>query len=51
MIKIYTDLAKTQVLYAMPLEDYLIMVNNELIRDHWQVIEFGDAEIRKEAQE
>lgn len=51
MIKIYTDREKTQVLHDMPLADYLIMVNNELFKDHWQVIEYGDVEIRKEAQE
>ena len=50
-IKIYTDKEKTQVLYDMPLADYLIIVNNELFRDHWQAIEYGDIEIRKEAAE
>lgn len=50
-IKIYTDKEKTTAIYDMPLADYLIVVNNELIKDHWQVIEYGDFEIRKESQE
>ena len=48
MIKIYTDQEKTEVLYDMPLADYLIMVNNEMFDGHWRVIENGDVEIRKE---
>jgi hypothetical protein len=50
-IKIYTDKEKTQTIYDMPLSAYLIIVNNELFKDHWQVIEYGDVEIRKEAAE
>lgn len=50
-IKIYTDKEKTEKIYDMDLADYLIIVNNELFKDHWQVIEYGDREIRKESQE
>lgn len=50
-IKIYTDKEKTQTVYDMELADYLIIVNNELLKDHWQVIDIGDVEIRKESQE
>ena len=50
-IKIYTDKEKTNAIYDMELTDYLIIVNNELFKDHWQVIEYGDIEIRKESQE
>lgn len=51
MIKIYSDKEKTQAIYDMELTDYLIIVNNELFKDHWQVIEYGDVEIRREAAE
>jgi hypothetical protein len=47
-IKIYIDKEKTQAIYDMELADYLIIVNNELFKDHWQIIECGDVEIRKE---
>jgi hypothetical protein len=50
-IKIYTDLEKTKTIYDMELADYLVIVNNELFKDHWQVIEYGDLEIKKETQE
>ena len=50
-IKIYTDREKTNAIYEMELNDYLIMVNNELIKDHWQVIQYGDIEIRRESEE
>ena len=46
-ITIYTDQARTQKIYDMPLSDYLIIVNNELFKDHWQVIEYGDVVISK----
>ncbi len=49
-IKIYTDLEKTNAIYDMELADYLIIVNNELFKDRWQVIEYGDIEITKEAK-
>jgi hypothetical protein len=49
-IKIYTDVEKTQAIYDMDLADYLIIVNNELFKDHWAVIEYGDIEITKEAK-
>jgi hypothetical protein len=47
-ITIYTDKTRTQKIYDMPLSDYLIIVNNELFKEHWQVIEYGDVVIRKE---
>jgi hypothetical protein len=50
-IKIYLDKEKTQAIYDMELADYLIIVNNELFKDHWQVIEYGDNEIKKKAAE
>ena len=50
-ITIYTDKEKTQKIYDMELADYLIIVNNELFKDHWQVIEFGDAVITRKAAE
>lgn len=50
-IKIYSDKQRTQLLYDMPLADYLIIVNNELVKDHWQCIEYGDIEILKESQQ
>jgi hypothetical protein len=50
-IKIYLDKEKTKAIYDMELADYLIIVNNELFKDHWQVIEFGDTEIRREGKE
>jgi hypothetical protein len=46
-IKIYTDVEKTNAIYDMELADYLIIVNNELFKDHWQVIEYGDLVITK----
>jgi hypothetical protein len=50
-ITIYTDKEKTQKIYDMELADYLIIVNNTLFKDHWQVIEFGDVEIHRKAAE
>ena len=50
-IKIYTDKEKTNAIYDMPLAEYLIIVNNELFKDHWQVIEFGDTTISKDSAE
>ena len=50
-IKIYTDLEKTQAIYDMELADYLIIVNNELFKEHWQVIEYGDIEITRKPAE
>ena len=50
-IKIYTDLEKTQAIYDMELENYLIIVNNELFKDHWQVIEYGDLVITRKTPE
>ena len=50
-IKIYTDLEKTQAIYDMELENYLIIVNNELFKGHWQVIEYGDLVITKNPAE
>ena len=50
-IKIYTDLEKTQAIYDMELADYLIIVNNELFKEHWQVIEYGDLVITKNPAE
>jgi hypothetical protein len=46
-IKIYTDKEKTNAIYDMDLHDYLIIVNNELFKDHWQVIQYDDVEIRR----
>jgi hypothetical protein len=46
-IKIYIDKEKTKTIYDMPLSDYLIIVNNELFKEHWQVIEYGDVVITK----
>lgn len=46
-IVIYTDLAKTQKIYDMELADYLIITANELWKEHWQVIEYGDVVITK----
>jgi hypothetical protein len=46
-IKIYTDKEKTNVIYDMDLADYLVIVNNEMFKDHWQVIEFGDEVITR----
>ena len=46
-IKIYTDLAKTNAIYDMELADYLIITANELWKEHWQVIEYGDIVITK----
>lgn len=50
-IKVYIDKEKTNAIYDMPLADYLIIVNNELFKDHWQVIEYGDIMIVKEPSE
>jgi hypothetical protein len=50
-IKIYLDKEKTNAIYDMALEDYLIIVNNELFKDHWQVIELGDIEITRKPAE
>ena len=49
-ITIYTDKEKTQKIYDMELADYLIIVNNEMFKDHWQVIEFGDAVITRKPE-
>jgi hypothetical protein len=46
-IKIYIDKEKTKTIYDMPLSDYLVIVNNELFKEHWQVIEYGDVVISK----
>jgi len=50
-IKIYTDVEKTNAIYNMELADYLIIVNNELFKTHWQVIEYGDIEITRKPAE
>jgi hypothetical protein len=50
-IKIYTDKEKTNVIYDMDLADYLVIVNNEMFKDHWQVIELDDIEIIKKPAE
>jgi len=50
-IIIYTDKEKTQKIYDMELADYLLITANELWGAHWQVIEYGDIEIKKEATE
>jgi hypothetical protein len=50
-IKIYTDLEKTNAIYDMELSDYLLITANELWGKHWQVIEYGDLEIKKETRE
>ena len=50
-IKIYTDKEKTTAIYDMELADYLIIVNNELFKDHWAVIEYDDIEIKKADKE
>jgi hypothetical protein len=50
-IKIYLDKEKTNAIYDMDLADYLVIVNNELFKEHWQVIEFGDVEIHRKAAE
>ena len=47
-IKIYIDKEKTKAIYDMELSDYLIIVNNELFKEHWQVIEYGDMVISKQ---
>lgn len=47
-IKVYIDKEKTNAIYDMDLSSYLIIVNNELFKDHWQVIEYGDITITKE---
>jgi hypothetical protein len=46
-IKIYTDKEKTKAIYDMELADYLVIVNNEMFKHHWQVIECGDVEITR----
>ena len=50
-ITIYTDKEKTQKIYDMELSDYLLITANELWGKHWQVIEHGDIEIRKQNEE
>jgi hypothetical protein len=50
-IKIYLDKEKTNPIYDMELSDYLVIVNNELFKEHWQVIEVGDTIITKEQSE
>jgi hypothetical protein len=50
-IKVYIDKEKTQAIYDMELHDYLIITANELWGKHWQVIEYGDVEITREAAE
>jgi hypothetical protein len=50
-IIIYSDKEKTQKLYDMPLADYLLITANELWGKHWQSIEHGDIEIRKQNEE
>jgi hypothetical protein len=50
-IKIYTDKEKTTTIYDMELADYLVIVNNELFKTHWQVIEYGDLVITRKPQE
>jgi hypothetical protein len=50
-IKIYTDVEKTNAIYDMALEDYLVIVNNEMFKDHWQVIEYGDIVITRKPAE
>jgi hypothetical protein len=50
-IKIYTDVEKTKAIYDMELADYLVIVNNELFKEHWQVIEFGDIVITRKPAE
>jgi hypothetical protein len=50
-IKIYTDVEKTTTIYDMELADYLIIVNNELFKDQWQVIQYDDIEITRKPAE
>lgn len=50
-IKIYLDKEKTNAIYDMELADYLIIVNNELFKDHWQVIQLDDVEITRKPAE
>jgi hypothetical protein len=50
-IKIYLDKEKTNAIYDMDLADYLVIVNNELFKEHWQVIEFGETEINRKPAE
>ena len=50
-ITIYTNKEKTEKIYDMELADYLIITANELWKEHWQVIEYGDIVIKKEAAE
>ena len=50
-IKVYLDKEKTNAIYDMELADYLVIVNNELFKDHWQVIEFGETEITRKPAE
>ena len=50
-IKIYLDKEKTNAIYDMELADYLIIVNNELFKNHWSVIEYGDIEITRKPVE
>jgi hypothetical protein len=50
-ITIYTNKEKTEKIYDMELADYLIITANELWGKHWQVIEYGNIVISKEAAE
>jgi len=50
-IKIYLDKEKTNAIYDMDLADYLVIVNNELFKEHWQVIKFGETEINRKPAE
>ena len=50
-IKIYTDVEKTTTIYDMELADYLVIVNNELFKDQWQVIQYDDIEITRKPAE
>jgi hypothetical protein len=50
-VKIYLDKEKTQKIYDIDLYEYLIIVNNEMFKDRWQVIEIDDTEITRKAAE
>ena len=50
-IVIYTNKEKTEKIYDMELSQYLLITANTLWGKHWQVIEYGDVEIKKEAAE
>jgi hypothetical protein len=50
-ITIYTDKEKTQTIPGIcdtDLSQYLIITSNELWKHHWQVIQYGEVEIRRE---